>query len=243
MFKKIVVIILVLGASCAAGAYLWQKRNAAFYYAGTIEATKVDVPARLASVIATRHVAEGDQVAKDAPLVSLACEDLKIQRQLASANLARAIKLRRAGSMPEDAFDEINFRFADLDLKLAWCTVRSPLTGTVLTNYREAGEWVAPGSKLMTLADLGEVWAYVYAPLGVMAQLKLGEKVAGYIPELSMQKFEGTLVKINEEAEFTPKNVQTREERTRLVYGIKVRFANEKGILKPGMTIEVELPE
>jgi HlyD family secretion protein len=59
-----------------------------------------------------------------------------------------------------------------------------------------------------------------------------------------MRKFTGTILKINDEAEFTPKNVQTRSERTRLVYGVKVSFlgANDDEILKPGMTIEIELP-
>ena len=66
----------------------------------------------------------------------------------------------------------------------------------------------------------------------------------GLLPELNHREFTGKIVKINDEAEFTPKNVQTRAERTRLVYGVKVSFlgVNEEEILKPGMTIEVELP-
>jgi HlyD family secretion protein len=57
------------------------------------------------------------------------------------------------------------------------------------------------------------------------------------------KKFPGTIALIRDEAEFTPKNVQTRSERTRLVYGVKLVFPNPEGILKPGMTIEVKLPE
>jgi HlyD family secretion protein len=70
-------------------------------------------------------------------------------------------------------------------------------------------------------------------------------KLTGYLPELDNREFEGTIVKINDEAEFTPKNVQTRTERERLVFGVKVNFrdANAQEILKPGMTIEVALPD
>ncbi len=63
----------------------------------------------------------------------------------------------------------------------------------------------------------------------------------GMLPEAQNKKFPGRIIKISEEAEFTPKNVQTRAERTRLVYGIKVRFDNPDLILKSGMTIESTL--
>jgi HlyD family secretion protein len=64
------------------------------------------------------------------------------------------------------------------------------------------------------------------------------------LPELNNREFDGKIIKINDEAEFTPKNVQTRSERERLVFGVKVSFlgANDQEILKPGMTIEVKLP-
>jgi HlyD family secretion protein len=81
-------------------------------------------------------------------------------------------------------------------------------------------------------------------PQPVIAYLKPGMRLKGYLPEMSSREFDGVIEKINDEAEFTPKNVQTRSERERLVFGIKVNFheSNAEEILKPGMTIEVELP-
>ena len=67
--------------------------------------------------------------------------------------------------------------------------------------------------------------------------------VTGILPEVRGRVLKGTVARIREEAEFTPKNVQTREERTRLVYGVKIAFPNPDGLLKPGMTIEVRLPK
>ena len=143
--------------------------------------------------------------------------------------------------MPQAEFDRIRFLREDSALKTRWLTIRAPLAGTVLNTYFEAGEMVGPGARVATLADLSEVWAWVYVPQPVLASLKLGGPVTGTLPELKGKSFTGRLAEIREKAEFTPKNVQTREERTRLVYGVKVVFPNPDRILKPGMTIEARL--
>ena len=74
-------------------------------------------------------------------------------------------------------------------------------------------------------------------------RLRAGDWEAVFLPELGMKRFEGKSTHIRDEAEFTPKNVQTRDERARLVYAVKVSFPNTDRALKPGMTIEVRLPE
>jgi HlyD family secretion protein len=99
------------------------------------------------------------------------------------------------------------------------------------------------GTRLFTVANLDSVWAYIYIPQPLLARIKLGMTVEGALPELKGRAFPGTVLKTSEEAEFTPKNVQTREERTRLVFGIKVGFPNTDHVLKPGMPIEIRLPE
>lgn len=214
-----------------------------FRYAGTIEATKVDVPARVSSVIATVAVQEGDTVKAGQVIVKLACEDLRIMADKAKGDHDRVLMLRRANAATQEEEDHTRTAYDDAMLRVSWCAVPSPLTATVLTRYHEPGEQVAPGTKLFTLADLRQVWAYVYVPQPLLAQLRLGMEVTGHLPELQDRALPGKVIKINDEAEFTPKNVQTREERTRLVYGVKVLFANPGGLLKPGMPIEVALPE
>ncbi|MCM2322021.1 MAG: efflux RND transporter periplasmic adaptor subunit [Oligoflexia bacterium] len=241
--KKIaiaVVVLLLLGGLLTKVFILKPE----FRYTGTIEATKVDVPSRLPSVIAKITAEEGQKVARDESLVRLDCEDLKIASDLATSNFQRALKLFKTGSMPQEAYDQTRNRKRETDLKLEWCDIKAPISGRVLTRYREPGEWVTQGTRLLTLADLEDVWAYLYVPQPLIAKLKLGMSVAAYLPELGARKsLEGRILKINEEAEFTPKNVQTREERTRLVFGIKVGFENRDELLKPGMSVEVKLPE
>lgn len=214
-----------------------------FLYAGTVEATKVDVPARVSSVIDAQRVKEGDHVSANQTLLTLKCEDYKNSAELAKANFDRTEHLYKQGSKPKEAFDQALYSWNDARLKLDWCNVASPLAGAVLNKYHEPGEMVDPGTRLFTLADLKQPYAYVYVPQPKIARLSLGQKVVGYLPEMGMKSFEGSVIQIGDEAEFTPKNVQTRDERTRLVFAVKIQFVNPNEVLKPGMFVEVKLPE
>jgi HlyD family secretion protein len=239
--KKLIpiAILLVLGLAWAVKAVFFPSE---FLYAGTVEATQVDIPARVASVIAALAVQEGQHVNQGQTLLTLAGEDYRIAAQIADENHSRALKLYRSGSQSKEMLDQLKNRKEDADLRVQWCTVKSPLTGTVLDKFHEPGEWVSPGTRLFTLADLREVWANIYVPQPLIARLSLGMKVKAYLPELGMKEFEGTITKIGQTAEFTPKNVQTREERTRLVFAVKITFPNVEETLKPGMSVEVRLP-
>jgi HlyD family secretion protein len=173
----------------------------------------------------------------------LSCEDLALAADLSEKDYKSAVPLFKSGSIRQEAYDLLRFKRDDAALKLSWCAVAAPSSGTVLEIYREPGEMVAPGARLLTLADLREVWAMVYVPETLLVKLSPGLEVTGHLPELGMREFPGWISRINDEAEFTPKNVQTRQERTRLVHGVKVSFRNPKGLLKPGMSIEVRLPD
>ncbi len=239
---KFIIIGLVLVIALFAAFRTFLNRND-FLYAGTIEATKVDLSARISSAIRSVNVREGDPVAERQELASLSCEDVRVAAELANENYRRTAKLFREGTTSQEVMDAVKNRKEDADVRLAWCSVRSPIRGTVLNRYHEPGEWVNPGTKLLTLADIRDVWAYIYVPQPEVSRLRTGMRLEGDLPELK-RSFAGTIVKINDEAEFTPKNVQTRSERTRLVYGVKISFlgSNEEEVLKPGMTIEVRLP-
>ncbi len=241
---KLVIIVSVLALAAAVGVKFLLFRGE-FLYAGTIEATKVDLSARISSAISAVNVQEGDHVAENQELVALACEDVKVASELANENYHRTIGLYRAGTASQDTMDNVKNRKEDADVRLSWCSIESPISGTVLSRYHEPGEWVNPGTKLLTLANIKDIWAYIYVPQPEVSRLQPGMKLKGYLPELNNREFDGKIVKINDEAEFTPKNVQTQSERERLVFGVKVSFlgSNEQEILKPGMTIEVKLPE
>jgi HlyD family secretion protein len=244
MSRKIAA--LALAGAAAIGAFVKLVLfPAPFLYAGTLEATKVDLSARLSSTIAAVVPQEGDAVTKDEELVRLTCDDVQVAADLAGVNYRRSQSLFKSGTLTPDAMDQVKSRKEDSDVRLSWCSIRSPLDGTVLSRYREPGELVNPGTKLLTLANVKDIWAFIYVPQPEVSRLKPGQELVGVLPELRGREFRGRVVKINDEAEFTPKNVQTRAERQRLVFGVKVSFlgANEDQVLKPGMTVEVALPK
>jgi HlyD family secretion protein len=241
--RKRLIRVAVLLALAAVAWTWWRAWRSSLPYAGTLEATRIDLPARVATVVSSVEVEEGQKVEKGQVLLRLACDEVRLGAKLAGESFERAERLRKSGGVSEEAFDQLQNRKQDADTRLSWCDVASPISGTVLTRYLDTQEWANPGAKLITLADLRDLWAYVYVPTEVMARLKLGAPVRGLIPELDRREFKGVIRKINEEAEFTPKNVQTRAERTRLVFGVKVAFDNADGALKPGMTIEIDFED
>lgn len=236
--KKALAMLALLAAAFAAWRIL---HRAEFLYAGTIEATEVDISSRVSSTVAAYEVKEAEKVAPGQTLLRLSCEDLALAADLAEKDHRSAAALLKSGSVRQEAYDLLRYKRDDAALKLSWCAVKAPSSATVLETYREPGELVAPGTRLLTLADLSEVWAMVYVPEPLLVRLSLGQGAVGYLPEMGMRAFPGRIVRINDEAEFTPKNVQTRQERTRLVHGVKVSFPNPEGLLKPGMSIEVRL--
>lgn len=240
--KKIIIPVVVLAALAA--WFFWQSgagRN--FRYSGTIEATEIDLSARVPGVIESYGAKEGEPVKKDQDVAVLDCADLKLAARIAAEDFKRAEELYRGGSSSKENYDRLKYKRDDSALKVEWCSIKSPVSGKLLYAYREKGELVAPGTKLATVADLSEVWAYIYVPHDILARIKTGMEVAGYLPEEGDREFPGRISVIYPDAEFTPKNVQTRKERTRLVFAVKVSFPNPGGELKPGMTLEVKLPE
>jgi HlyD family secretion protein len=234
--------IVLVGAAFAINFLFFSNP---FYYAGTLEVTLVDIAARLPAAIDEVKVHEGDRVTKDQVLITFACENFKTDARFAQAEYDRNKKLFKDNFISANVFDQYRTWLEDANTKVNWCTLTSPLTGTVLDRPHEPGEWMNPGTAILTLGNIHDIWAYIYVPQPLVAKLSPGMKLKGYLPELKMKEFDGRILKINDVAEFTPKNVQTQEERERLIYGVKVSFleSNADEILKPGMTIEVALPK
>ncbi len=218
----------------------WASRRS-FVYAGTLETTKVIVSARVPSDISDIFVVEGDMVQQGQSLIELSCDVYKILAKQIDGDYARAEALKERGHVSQAEFDVLTRTKQDNDLKLSWCRVAAPVDGMVVTKFREVGEVVGAGAPLISLANPYDIWAYFYVPHDALYKLQVGQSVIGVLPEAPDLRFQGRIIKIGEQAEFTPKNVQTRAERTRLVYGVKVQFDNPDLILKSGMTIESTL--
>lgn len=127
-----------------------------------------------------------------------------------------------------------------LDEQLSKCRIVSPINGTVLETYLETGELVTPGKPLLKMADLSNLELKAYISGEQLSKVKLGGEVKVLIDAEGeqMQTLTGKISWISSEAEFTPKIIQTREERVKLMYAVKIVVAND-GMLKIGMPAEV----
>ena len=117
----------------------------------------------------------------------------------------------------------------------------SPITGVVLERSVEAGEVIFPGIVAMTIGDVRNPWVRVYIGEPDIGKVRIGQQASVVVDAYPKKRFSGILRYIASEAEFTPKNVQTFEERIKLVYEAKVYLSNEEGILKPGMPADITL--
>ena len=126
--------------------------------------------------------------------------------------------------------------------QLRKCHITSPIGGTVLDKYAEAGEYATPGKPLFKVADGSDRTRRAYVTAPQLTAIKIGQKVKVYadIGEDGSREYRGVVTWIADKAEFTPKTIQTRDERANLVYAVKVKVVNADGLVKIGMYGEVD---
>ena len=169
-------------------------------------------------------------------------EAARERARAAGEGLARV----RAGARREELaaaqarIDGVDAQIAALRKSQADAVVKSPVAGTITARLADLGELLAPRTPLLVVTDLDRAWANVYVDAPVVPRLSLGQTIA--LVTDANQRIEGKITFISPKAEFTPRNVQTAEERTKLVYRIKVTTDNRQGVLKSGMPVEAEIP-
>ena len=184
-------------------------------------------------------------------------DDSVTRRDVASARVAaardrtrasdEALQRVKAGARREEIaaararIAMVNAQIASLQKGVSDATLTSPVAGIVTTKLVDAGEVIAARTPVVVVTDLDHAWANVYVDEPVVPRLRLGQKVV--LVTDAGQRLDGAITFISPKAEFTPRNVQTAAERSRLVYRIKVTAENKAGILKSGMPVEAELPE
>ncbi len=130
---------------------------------------------------------------------------------------------------------------AQIDATLEKLKIKSPIDGTVTVQSIHAGEVAQPGAPLFTVADLGRLKLVVYVPTGQIGQVRLGQGVDVTVDAYPGRAFPGEVVRVADQAEFTPKNVQTQEERVKTVFAVEISLDNADGSLKAGMPADAVL--
>ena len=186
---------------------------------------------RLANLVAANAANQKqlDDVNAQVDLIQKQIESLQRTLSITSNSLDAQIKPLQA------QIDQINDQ-------LAKCKIINPVNGTVLSKYAEANELVVMGKPLYKVADLSEIIMRAYLTNDQLAQLKLNQKVNVLTDDGKggSKSYDGFIEWISNKAEFTPKTIQTKDERANLVYAVKIKVKND-GFLKIGMYAEVKL--
>lgn len=157
----------------------------------------------------------------------------------------QALQRLRSGARAEEKSSSraraaaVEARLSQIEQQLSDATIKSPLTGVVTEKLAEAGEMVPAGSPLLVVTDLQDAWLTVYVAEPDLGRIHLGDEAEVKTDGGETRK--GRITFIATQAEFTPKNVQTRDERVKLVYKVKLGLENQDGLFKPGMPSEARL--
>ena len=181
---------------------------------------------------------------------------LKTQRDTAAAGLRQAraqLALVQAGARPEQVqaaqarakaaaaqVDAARAALAVIDTQIGKLTIAAPGDGVVLARAVEPGSFAAPGSPLLEVGDLGSLTITVYVPEDRYGELSLGQTASLSVDSFPGETFPGTIVHIADQAEFTPRNVQTEEGRRSTVFAIRLAVDDASGRLRPGMPADVQ---
>jgi HlyD family secretion protein len=169
-------------------------------------------------------------------------EDIQAQIDILERQLAaQKESLQNTNSNVSGQADALEAQMAQLEDRIRKCVITSPVSGTVLAKYSEAGELAVQGRALFKVADLESIRLRAYITADQLTNVKLGQAVKVYADQgtSGRKEYAGTLVWISDKAEFTPKTIQTRDERANLVYAVKIAVKND-GLIKLGMYGEVK---
>lgn len=160
-----------------------------------------------------------------------------LQKQLSAVNE----QVSTANTSIDGQSAGFDAQIGQVDDMLRQAIITSPIDGVILSKYAEQGEFAAPGRALFKVADVSQMRLRAYITADLLTNVKIGQKVKVYADQgdKGRKEYEGTVSWISSEAEFTPKTIQTRNERSNLVYAVKIDVKND-GIIKRGMYGDVK---
>jgi HlyD family secretion protein len=192
--------------------------------------------------------AKAKAVAQDKRLVDIGPRVEEVEQGRAAAAQASAqYSLVKEGPRQEE-IDQARARLGQATQALGiaqthldWATLAAPVGGVILSKNIEAGEYVVPGTPVVTIGDLAQVWLRAYVAETDLGRVKLGQSARVTTDTYRGKVYEGRIGFISSQAEFTPKNVETQKERVKLVYRIKIYIDNPSMELKPGMPADANI--
>ncbi len=254
--KNIIIILtfsmLLLFTGCGS-----NDRLESIEASGTIESKNITVSSRTAGNIETINFIEGSEVNAGDTIIIIDHELLEIQLQQAIAGkdaVEAQLNLMLAGAREEDINQaEQNLKQARANLNKAIAGVEllkknirdsyvtAPISGFIVKTFVERGESATPMSSLFKFSNLDVVELVIYVSTKELAYVKPGQEADVTIDAFKDKVYKGKATYISPEAEFTPKNIQTKDERTKLVFAVKISIPNNDYDLKAGMPADASI--
>jgi len=253
--RIVIAVILISGLVYYFVSKSFNGNRNVIFASGVIECTQVEITAKISGRIAGLHAKEGGQVKQGQLLVELAHDEIAAQFDQVNAsyknaqeNLSRYGELYKAGSISKQQLDNAqmqydvlsaNMRNARAQLDNAF--LKTPISGVVLSKNAEEGEIAFPGMSILTVTDPADTWIKIYVQETMLGRVKIGQDVKVKTDSYPDKVYSGKVINIASEAEFTPKNIQIKDERVKLVFAVKVRIENPDQELKQGMPADAEI--
>ncbi|HNQ19394.1 MAG TPA: efflux RND transporter periplasmic adaptor subunit [Smithellaceae bacterium] len=271
MKRRIIIIFIVLFISVGLFVYYGQRKNRAgeLFYSGTIEATQAELSFQVPGRVAKVNFKEGQSVQKDELIAELDRAELEARYGQAKAlvqsasdtlvnaqkNYERFEELFRKGVVSEKERDNLKLTYEIAQAKLAeakallkqasvyldYTQLKAPMDGVITSRNIEPGETVTAGREVITVSDLSGVELKIFVEETQIGKVRPNQEVDVTVDTFPGKIYKGKISFISPEGEFTPKTIQTKKERVKLVYLVKVTIDNPHYELKTGMPADALL--
>jgi HlyD family secretion protein len=258
------------GGIAGSGMIEVEEVQVASKIGGQISSLRVDEGSRVEAgdtlaVLDHRELDAQEKVAQAGLAVAeQTLKEVQARKKDLAKNLERMRNLHATGDIPDKDWDNIETQYevlgtqedkaqaglkaarAQIELvqtQLANARLLSPIGGVVLARNYEPGELAFPGAPILKIGNLKSAWLKIYVPERQMGRVRLGAPATVSADAYPRQKFAGKVTWIAREAEFTPKNIQVKEERSQLVFAVKIAIDNRDEKLMPGMPADAEILE
>lgn len=227
---------------------LYLKKMQLLNNTSAIKSGRVDIPRQIAAIKQQIATQKNEQkrfenlvkanAANQKQLDDINAQILVLERQLT----AQTELLENSNKNISEQSSGLSVQVAQINDQIQKSIISSPINGTILSKYAEQGELATQGRALFKVADIEHMFLRAYITASQLTQVKIGQAVKVYADfgEKEMKEYSGTITWISDKSEFTPKTIQTRDERANLVYAVKVAVKND-GYLKYGMYGELKL--
>ncbi len=223
--KYFIVFIFLSISGLAVAMSLGKWRGNGLKFSGTLELTEYSLGSRVAGRLSQVSIEEGDEIKKGALIATLDRYDQ------AKRDYERTLGLFKDNAMSQQTLEQAELALEDQ-------RIVAPVDGVVLVKVHESGEVVASGSPVIVMGDHQNLWVRIYVPESLLHKIKLHQEADVKVDGLD-KTFSGHVTFIATKAEFTPRNVQTPEERASQTFAVKVMLDHPDSSLRPGVGADV----